>query len=188
MVKDRVLPLIPAGCQFPCRQPTVLFHHPVGPLPIFIGMLLMKSRAIPFISLVAIILLQGCAALVVYDLYRTVSDINQTLTQVDSSIQRIQGVLKEGKELKRAADDGRLITTLAEKIPTLVQKEVERQTQKKIETLSLALKVSSIVFTTSAEKEDLPGAEKAYGEMTDTYNSFSDLMGELSGDLSQPLK
>lgn len=148
----------------------------------------MKSRLLPFLLLLAIAFFQGCAALVVYDLFQTVNDINRTLTQVDSSIARIQGILQEGKELKRAADDGRLITTLAEKIPTLIQKEVERRTQEKIETLALALKVSSIVFTASAQDEDLPGAEKAYGEMTETYNSFTDLMGELSDEISQPLR
>jgi len=150
--------------------------------------MVMKSISKSLSVLLLVLLLNGCAVYAVYGLYRTVNDITQTLTQVDDSINRIQGILNEGKELKRAAEDGKLITTLAEKIPTLIQKEVERRTKEKIETLSLALKVSSIVFTKTALAEDLPGAKEAYGEMSDTYNEFTGLMDELSDSIGEPLR
>ncbi|GAB6193657.1 hypothetical protein [Desulfocastanea catecholica] len=136
--------------------------------------------------LMAVLFLHGCAVYVAYGLYRTVMDINQTLTLVDNSLIRIQGVLNEGKNLRRAAEDGKLISTLAEKIPSHIQDEVELVTKEKIATLSGALKLSSLDFTESAQEEDLPGATKAFNDMSATYNDFTDLMNELSDTAVTP--
>lgn len=138
--------------------------------------------------LLTMLLLQSCAVYVAYGLYRTISDINATLTLVDTSITRIQGVLNEGKNLKRAAEDGKLISTLAEKIPSLIQKDVALETKEKIVKLSGDLKSSSDDFTEKATAEDLPGAKKAYNDMTTTYDSFSGLMDELSDSVGEPLR
>ena len=140
----------------------------------------MQSIQRYFPALLALLLLHGCAVYMAYGLYRTIQDINQTLTLVDGSIGRIQMIVNEGKDLKRAAADGKLISTLAEKIPTLIQKEVELATKEKIETLSLALKLSSLAFTKNATEENLSGATKSYNEMAATYNKFTGLMDELS--------
>jgi hypothetical protein len=134
----------------------------------------------------AALFLHGCAVYVAYGLYRTVMDINETLTLVDSSLIRIQGILNEGKNLRRAAEDGKLISTLAEKIPSYIQDEVEIVTKEKITTLSDALKLSSLDFTESAKEEDLPGATKAFNDMSSTYNDFTDLMDDLSDTAVKP--
>jgi hypothetical protein len=115
-----------------------------------------------------------------YGLYRTLSDINDTLTLVNHSMTRIQMILNEGKELKRAAEDGRLVGTLAEKIPSLIQNEVVHETKEKIKTLSGNLKLSSEDFVQSAVAEELAGAKKAYNDMAGTYNEFTGLMSDLS--------
>ncbi|TKB23260.1 hypothetical protein FCL47_23155 [Desulfopila sp. IMCC35006] len=140
------------------------------------------------VLLLTMLLLQSCAVYVAYGLYRTVTDINATLTLVDKSITNIQGVLSEGKNLKRAAADGKLISTLAEKIPSLIQKDVALATKEKIVKLSGDLKFSSDDFTNKATAEDLPGAKKAYNDMTTTYGSFTDLMNDLSDSVGEPLR
>lgn len=52
------------------------------------------------------------------------------------SVIRSSAILSEGEDLKRAAEDGQLISTLAEKIPALIVRQVEKKTRVKIETLS----------------------------------------------------
>jgi hypothetical protein len=115
-----------------------------------------------------------------YGLYRTIRDINDILSLVNNSIVKICMVLEEGKELKRAAEDGKLISTLADKIPSLIQNEVIGATKEKIKMLSANLKISSLDFTKNAIAEDLAGAKKAYNDMAATYNEFTGLMTDLS--------
>jgi len=148
----------------------------------------MKRLSRVLLLLAVLLFLHGCAVYAVYGVYKTVTEVNTALTQVDSSINRIQRVLSEGKELHRAAEDGKLITTLAEKIPTLIQNEVERAAQEKIKTLSGALQLSSILFTKNAEEENLHGATEAFNDMTTTTNEFADYMNELSDSVTPPLK
>jgi ABC-type xylose transport system permease subunit len=148
----------------------------------------MKRIPSYILLLAGLIFAQGCAVYAVYGVYKTVTEVNTALTQVDSSINRIQRVLNEGKELHRAAEDGKLITTLAEKIPTLIQKEVELAAQEKIRTLSGALRLSSILFTQNAEQENLKGANKAFNDMTTTANEFTNFINELSDTVAPPLK
>jgi hypothetical protein len=148
----------------------------------------MKSIYLRPLLLAGMLLLHGCAVYAVYCLYKTVTEINQTLTAVHSSITRIQGVLDEGENLNRAAEDGRLISTLAEKIPTLIHNEVEVATKEKITALSDDLQLSSLDFTKHAVAEDLLGAKKSYNEMSATYNKFTDLMDDLSDTLGPPVK
>ncbi len=138
--------------------------------------------------LITLLFLQSCAVYVAYGLYRTITDINASLTLVDNSILRIQGILNEGKNLKRAAEDGKLISTLAEKIPSLIQNDVTLATREKIVKLSSDLKLSSDDFTKNATAEDLPGAKKAYNDMTTTYDSFTGLMNDLSDSVGEPLR
>jgi predicted PurR-regulated permease PerM len=148
----------------------------------------MKRISSYILLLTCLFFAHGCAVYAVYGVYKTVTEVNTALTQVDSSINRIQRVLSEGKELHRAAEDGKLITTLAEKIPTLIQNEVEHAAQEKIKTLSGALRVSSILFTKNAEEENLSGANKAFNDMTTTTNEFANFMNELSDTVAPPLK
>ncbi len=148
----------------------------------------MKRISSYILLLAGLIFVQGCAVYAVYGVYKTVTEINTALTQVDSSMNRIQRVLNEGKDLHRAAEDGKLITTLAEKIPTLIQKEVERAAQEKIRNLSGALRVSSMLFTKNAKEENLNGANKAFNDMTTTTNEFANFMNELSETVAPPLK
>lgn len=138
--------------------------------------------------LIGLCLLHGCAVYAVYGLYQTVTEINQTLTLVNNSITKIHSVLDEGKDLNRAVEDGKLISTLAEKIPSLIQNEVELATKEKITTLSNGLKLSSLDFTKNAEAGDLLGAKKSYNTMTSIYNEFTDLMGDLSDTITDPKK
>ncbi len=148
----------------------------------------MQSIRKYLVLLTTMLLLQSCAVYVAYGLYRTVTDINATLTLVDTSITNIQGVLKEGKNLKRTVADGKLISTLAEKIPSLIQKDVALATKEKIVRLSGDLKRSSDDFTNKATAEDLPGAKKAYNDMTIAYGSFTGLMNDLSDSVGEPLR
>lgn len=146
----------------------------------------MKDFTRQLMLLLTLFVLQGCAVYAVYGLYQTVSEINTTLTRVDSSIARIERVLKEGKDLHRAAEDGELITTLAEKIPTLIQQEVEIATKEKITALAGDLSLASRLFTTTANEENLPGAQQAFADITATSDTFSNLMTELSESFPQP--
>lgn len=125
------------------------------------------------------ILLQSCFLYAVYGVYRTIQDINNILTLVNTSLVRISTVVNEGKNLKRAADDGTLIASLAEEIPKLIKVEVERRINEKINGLSADLKLSALEFTRNAVEENLAGAKKAYNEMAETYNRFGDLLDEM---------
>jgi hypothetical protein len=96
--------------------------------------------------------------------------------------------MNEGENLKQAVDDGTLISSLAEKIPSLIQSEVERVTRDKIEQLSGDLTLSSLDFTQNALVENLSGARKAYDDMAATFNRFTGLMNDLSNSIAEPLK
>lgn len=148
----------------------------------------MQSTHKYLVLLLTMLFLQGCAVYAAYGLYRTITDISATLTRIDNSIVRIQKVLDEGKNLKRAADDGTFISTLAEKIPSLIQNEVELVVKEKIENLSSALSLSSLDFTKNALAEDLSGARKAYDEMSDIFAKFTDLMSDLTDSIGEPLQ
>jgi hypothetical protein len=126
------------------------------------------------------IFLHSCVVVMAYGLYRTIRDINDILSLVNNSIVKICMVLEEGKELKRAAEDGKLVGTLADKIPSLIQNEVIDATKEKIKMLSANLKIFSLDFTKNAIAEDLAGAKKAYNDMVGTYNEFTGLMTDLS--------
>jgi hypothetical protein len=145
----------------------------------------MKRVVKLILPLVGVFLLQSCFLYAVYGLYRTVQDINYVLTMVNTSLTRIRTVVNEGKDLNRAAKDGTLITSLAEKIPTLVQKEVSRAFNEKINLLSHDLKLSSLDFTRNAVAENLLGATKAYNDMAGTFNRFGDLMSEMDQAATQ---
>ena len=148
----------------------------------------MQSTHKYLVLLITMLFLQSCAVYAAYGLYRTVTDISATLTRIDNSIVRIQQVLDEGKNLKRAADDGTFISTLAEKIPSLIQNEVELVAKEKIEKLSSALSLSSLDFTKNALAEDLSGARKAYDEMSDIFAKFTGLMSDLTDSIGEPLQ
>jgi hypothetical protein len=132
------------------------------------------------ILLVCALFLQSCFFYAAYGVYRTIRDINSALAMVNNAMTNVRTVLAEGKELKRAAEDGKLITSLAEKIPTLIQNQVEQAAANKINALSGDLKLSSIDFTQNAVAENLTGARHAYNDMAGTYNRFADLMSDLS--------
>ena len=131
------------------------------------------------IVLACALTLQSCFFYAAYGVYQTIRDINSALAAVNNTMTNIRTVLADGKDLKRAAEDGKLISSLAEKIPTLIQDQVERKVTDKINTLSGALKLSSLDFTKNAVAENLTGARHAYNDMADTYNRFADLMSEM---------
>ena len=131
------------------------------------------------------ILLQSCFLYAVYGVYRTIQDINNVLTLVNTSLLRINTVINEGRDLKRVAKDGTLIVSLAEEIPKLIQVEVEKRIKEKINRLSADLKLSALEFTRNAIEENLSGAKKAYNEMAETYNGFGELLDEMSRAASQ---
>ena len=147
-----------------------------------------RSNHLCFALLLTLFFLQSCVVYTAYGLYRTITDINATLTLINTSIVRIQGVVNEGENLKQAVDDGTLISSLAEKIPSLIQSEVERVTREKIELLSGDLALSSLDFTQNALVENLSGARKAYDDMAATFNRFTGLMNDLSNSIAEPLK
>jgi len=136
------------------------------------------KRVIPV--LLTAMLLQSCIFYAAYGILRTIQDINMLLRTVHSSMTTIQTVLKEGTDLKRAAKDGRLISTLAEKIPGLIRGQVEKAVSDKIGLLSGDLKTSALNLTKHAVDENLKEAYQAYNEMADTYNKFTELMADLA--------
>ena len=140
----------------------------------------MKTIQKYIILFVCALFLQSCFFYAAYGVYQTIRDINSALFMVNNAMNNIRTVLTEGKALKQAAEDGRLITSLAEKIPSLIQDQVERAVSDKINVLSGDLKLSSIDFTKNAVAEDLVAARRAYNDMADTYNRFADLMSDLS--------
>ncbi len=132
------------------------------------------------VVIVCALFLQSCFFYAAYGVYRTIRDINSALSVVNNTMTNIRTVLEEGKDLKRAAEDGRLISSLADKIPTLIQDQVERKVQDKINILSGELKTSAIDFTRNAVAENLIDARRSYNDMADTYNRFADLMSDMS--------
>ena len=133
-----------------------------------------------FILLVCAIFLNSCFFYAAYGVYRTIQDINGALSMVSNAMTDIRTVLKEGKDIKRAAKDGKLISSLADRIPTLIQSQVERAARSKINALSSDLKLASLALTRCAEAENLVGANRSYNDMADTVNRFSGLMTDLS--------
>ena len=128
----------------------------------------------------ATLLLQSCFFYAAYGILRTIQDINMLLRTVHSSMTSIQTILKEGNDLQRAAKDGKLISTLAEKIPGLIRGQVEKAVSDKIGLLSGDLKTSALNLTKHAVDENLKEAYQSYNEMADTYNKFTELMTDLS--------
>jgi hypothetical protein len=140
----------------------------------------MKVYLKPVAALLLALSLQSCFVYAAYGVYRTIRDINGALVMINSSLGNIRTVVSEGKELKRAAEDGRLIGSLAQKIPTLIQEQVEGKVKEEIHTLSGNLHASALDFARNAEVENLAEAKHAYNEMADTYNRFADLLSEMS--------
>jgi hypothetical protein len=130
--------------------------------------------------ILAALLLPACFFYAAYGVLRTIQDISMILRTINSSMTNIQTVMKEGKDLKRAADDGKLVATLAEKIPGLIRNQVEKAVSDKINLLSGDLKTSALNFSKHAVEENLKGAHQSYNEMADSYNRLTDLMTELS--------
>ena len=125
------------------------------------------------------LLLQSCALYAVYGTLQTINNTNNVLNMVNTSMNRSHAIVSEGTNLKRAAEDGKLISTLAERIPSLIVEPLEQAVMDKIHMFSGDLKTSAINFTRNALEENLTGAMQAYNIMTDTYNRFSDLMVDL---------
>jgi hypothetical protein len=141
-------------------------------------MTLICKKIIPVV--LAMLLLQSCFFYAAYGILRTINDINYILRTINTSMTTIQTVMKEGKDLKRAAKDGQLVATMAEKIPGLIRKQVDKAVNEKINLLSGDLRTSALNFTKHAIKENLKEAHQSYNQMVDTYNRFTDLMTDLS--------
>ena len=109
-----------------------------------------------------------------YALIQTVRDINNTLDAANNSITRIGLVLDEGKQIKQAADDGRLLTTLAEKIPALVRNQVEQPVREEVGKLATNLKVTSTELTKKLLCDDIVGSKNAYANVIRSYNDLVD--------------
>jgi hypothetical protein len=140
----------------------------------------MKSMTKWFAIFVCIFFMQSCAVYAVYGVYRTIRDINTLLVTVNGSITNIRTILDEGKDLKRAAEDGKLISVLAEKIPTLIKNQVEKETKVKIDTLSGDLKGAALALVKGAAAENLNEAVGAYNTMVNTYNQLNDLTNDMT--------
>jgi|GEM_PF-3460244 len=134
------------------------------------------NKLFPFVFF---LFLQSCALYAVYGTLQTINNVNNVLNMVCTSMNTIHAIISEGTNLKRAAEDGKLISTLAERIPSLIVEPIEQAVKEKIHMLSDDLKTSAINFTQNALEENLPGAIEAYNRMSDTYNRFSDLMVDL---------
>lgn len=139
----------------------------------------MKGIYNKLFPIVFLLFLQSCALYAVYGTLQTINNINNVLNMVCTSMNTIHAIINEGTNLKRAAEDGKLISTLAERIPSLIVEPIEQAVKEKIHMLSDDLKTSAINFTQNALEENLPGAIEAYNRMSDTYNRFSDLMVDL---------
>lgn len=126
------------------------------------------------------ILFPSCALYAAYGVYHTVKDINSTLTTINQSMAKVKAVIKEGKDLNRAAEESKLIGTLAERIPAYIRNDVEAGTKEKIKILSGDLNLSAGDLTENLTTENHKGAVKAYNGMSDTYNRFTELMTDLS--------
>jgi hypothetical protein len=131
----------------------------------------------PFLFL---FLFQSCFFVAAYGVVNTVRDINNALSTIHDSMAKIKTVITEGENLNRAVEDGKMITTLAERIPAYIRDDVKPSAKEKIRTLSVDLKVSSVDLTENLKSEDLKGARKAYNDVSDTYNRFTQLMKDLS--------
>lgn len=140
-------------------------------------------KILKFFSLTIIggFFLASCALLGAYALVQTVRDINNTLTAANNSITRIGQVLDEGKNIKRAAEDGRLLTTLAAKIPALVRDQVEQPVREEVGKLAANLRASSEGLSKMLSCEDMVGSKKAYNDVIRNYNDLVDFADRYSG-------
>ena len=140
----------------------------------------MRSLHILILTVVLGLVLQGCFIFTGLALINTLRDINTTLNLVYTSIHTIRAILDEGKDIKRAAEEGTLVATLADRIPTLVRGMVEESVRQRIGILSLDLKGAALDLTAKSLAEDLTGARKACDNMTKIYDEFVALTDELS--------
>jgi hypothetical protein len=123
--------------------------------------------------------LQSCAIYAVYGTLQAINHINNVLNMVCTSMNTIHTILSEGTNIKRAARDGELIRTLADRIPGLVAGHFEQAVAEKINLFSGDLKTTAIAFTQHAVDENLAGARQSYNTLSTVYNRFSDLLVEL---------
>lgn len=126
------------------------------------------------------LLLQGCFILAGYALIRTASDIISILNTVNNTMERIRVILDEGKEIKRASKEGRLIATLSKRIPNLIRDQVEKPVRREIEKFSGNLRAAALDLAVKSLAEDLIGANKAYNNMANVYNEFAAYMNDLT--------
>ncbi len=139
-----------------------------------------KSFRIWIATAAAGLLLQGCFILAGYALIRTASDIISILNTVNDTMSRIRVILDEAKEIKRASEEGRLIATLCERIPSLVRDQVEKPVRQEIEKFSGDLRAAALDLAGKSLAEDLIGANKAYNNMVNVYNEFAAFMNDLT--------
>jgi len=139
-----------------------------------------KSFRIWVAAAAAGLLLQGCFILAGYALIRTASDIISILNRVNDTMERIRVILDEGKEIKRAQEEGRLIATLCERIPSLIRDQVEKPVRREIEKFSGDLRAAAFDLAGESLAEDLIGANKAYDNMVNVYNEFAAYMNDLT--------
>ena len=143
-------------------------------------MISMKKIYKSLVVLTAALFIQSCFLFAVYGTLRTINDVIRVLNTVNSSMTTIRTVLDEGQNLKRAAEDGRQISYLAERIPGMVKNRFEKAVTDKIDLLSGDLKTTAVALTKHALEENLGEAIKTYNNMNRTYNEFSDLMNDLA--------
>ena len=126
------------------------------------------------LSIIGGLFLESCALLAAYALIQTVRDINNMLDTANSSITRIGRILDEGKEIEKAADDGNLLTALAEEIPALVRDQVEQPIREEVGKLATNLKETSTALTKMLLCEDIVGSKNAYANVIRSYNDLVD--------------
>jgi hypothetical protein len=140
----------------------------------------MKAMGKLFTPFLFLFLFQSCFFPAAYGVYYTVKDVNNALSTMHDSMAKIKAVIMEGENLNQAVEDGKMITTLSERIPAYIRDDVKPSAKEKIRALTGDLKTSSIDLTENLADEDLKGSRKAYNEVSDTYNRFTQLMKDLS--------
>lgn len=130
--------------------------------------------------------LQGCIILSGYMLLGAVRDVITILNTVDRSMNTINEILAEGKEIKRAAPEGRFIATLCARIPCLVRERLEKKAQQQIDAFSKDLGRAALDLATKSLAEDLQGARRAYNKMVSIYSELANFTNGLAevGSLS----
>lgn len=134
----------------------------------------MKKHWLRWVAALSVgVCLQGCIILSGYMLLGAVRDVITVLNTVDRSMNTINEILAEGKEIKRVAPEGRFIATLCARIPCLVRERLEKKAQQQIDAFSKDLGGAALDLVTKSLAEDLQGARKAYNNMVCIYNEFS---------------